>query len=74
MTGLRCAAMSRRLHHCRIHERGLTRYPSVMKVRRFKNIPVISQESRPIGVLNARDDVEVLMMRRSTRRPCRAAM
>jgi CBS domain-containing protein len=34
---------------------------AVMKERRLKNIPVISQESRPIGVLNARDVFEVLM-------------
>jgi CBS domain-containing protein len=34
---------------------------AVMKERGVKNIPVISQDSRPIGVLNARDVIEVLM-------------
>lgn len=34
---------------------------NVMKERHIKNIPVTSQDSRPIGVLNARDVLEVLM-------------
>ncbi len=34
---------------------------AVMKERGVKNIPVISQDSRPIGVLNARDVLEALM-------------
>ena len=34
---------------------------AVMKDRSVKNIPIIGQDSRPIGVLNARDVVEVLM-------------
>jgi CBS domain-containing protein len=34
---------------------------SVMKERSVKNIPVVGQDSRPIGVLNARDVLEVLM-------------
>jgi CBS domain-containing protein len=34
---------------------------AVMKERSVKNIPVISQDSQPIGVLNARDVLEVLM-------------
>lgn len=34
---------------------------TVMKERSVKNIPVISQDSQPIGVLNARDVLEVLM-------------
>ena len=34
---------------------------SVMKERGMKNIPVVNQDSRPIGVLNARDVLEVLL-------------
>lgn len=34
---------------------------AVMKDRSVKNVPIIGQDSRPIGVLNARDVVEVLM-------------
>jgi CBS domain-containing protein len=34
---------------------------AVMKERSVKNIPVIGQDSRPIGVLNARDVLEALM-------------
>jgi Mg/Co/Ni transporter MgtE len=32
-----------------------------MKERGLKNIPVVDQDSRPIGVLNARDALEVLL-------------
>ena len=35
---------------------------STMKERRLKNIPVTDAESRPIGVLNARDALEALML------------
>jgi CBS domain-containing protein len=34
---------------------------SIMKERGLKNIPVVGQDSRPIGVLNARDALEVLL-------------
>lgn len=34
---------------------------STMKERGLKNIPVVGQDSRPIGVLNARDALEVLL-------------
>ena len=34
---------------------------SIMKGRGLKNIPVVDQDSRPIGVLNARDALEVLL-------------
>ena len=34
---------------------------SLMKERGLKNIPVVGQDSRAIGVLNARDALEVLM-------------
>ena len=33
---------------------------SIMKDRDLKNLPVLDQDSRPIGVLNARDALEVL--------------
>lgn len=32
-----------------------------MKARELKNLPVIDQESRPLGVLNARDALQVLL-------------
>jgi predicted transcriptional regulator len=35
---------------------------STMKERRLKNIPVIDAWSRPVGVLNARDALEILML------------
>jgi CBS domain-containing protein len=34
---------------------------SVMKERGLKNIPVVGQDSRPIGVLTARDALEALL-------------
>jgi CBS domain-containing protein len=34
---------------------------SIMKEHGLKNIPVVSQDSRPVGVLNARDALEVLL-------------
>lgn len=34
---------------------------SVMKQRRVKNIPIVDQDVRPLGVLNARDALEVLL-------------
>ncbi|MFN3363423.1 MAG: cyclic nucleotide-binding/CBS domain-containing protein [Allorhizobium sp.] len=35
---------------------------SLMKARRLKNVPVTDAESVPIGVLNARDALEALMV------------
>jgi Mg/Co/Ni transporter MgtE len=32
-----------------------------MKERKLKNIPVVDQDSRPIGVLHARDILQVLL-------------
>jgi hypothetical protein len=32
-----------------------------MKARKLRNIPVTDQESRPMGVLNARDILQVLL-------------
>ena len=34
---------------------------SLMKERRLKNIPVLDQHSRPIGVVNARDALESML-------------
>ncbi len=34
---------------------------TTMKHRRLKNIPILDQDSRPIGVLNARDVLEALL-------------
>jgi CBS domain-containing protein len=34
---------------------------TTMKHRRLKNVPVLDQDSRPIGVLNARDVLEALL-------------
>jgi CBS domain-containing protein len=34
---------------------------SVMKERRLKNIPIVDQDGRPLGVLNARDALEALL-------------
>jgi hypothetical protein len=32
-----------------------------MKERRLKNVPITDLESRPVGVLNARDALEILL-------------
>ena len=34
---------------------------SIMKERRLKNIPIVDQDARPLGVLNARDALEGLL-------------
>jgi CBS domain-containing protein len=34
---------------------------SVMKERRLKSIPIVDQDVRPLGVLNARDAFEALL-------------
>jgi predicted transcriptional regulator len=34
---------------------------STMKERGLKNIPITDQDSRPVGVLNARDALQVLL-------------
>jgi CBS domain-containing protein len=34
---------------------------SVMKERRLKNIPIVDQDCRPLGVVNARDALEALL-------------
>ncbi len=34
---------------------------SKMKERSFKNVPITDRDSRPVGVLNARDALQVLL-------------
>ena len=34
---------------------------TTMKDRRLKNVPILDKDSRPIGVLNARDVLEALL-------------
>ena len=34
---------------------------SIMKMRELKNIPVVNAESHPIGMLNARDALQLLL-------------
>jgi CBS domain-containing protein len=34
---------------------------SVMKERRLKNIPIVDEDARPLGLLNARDALETLL-------------
>jgi CBS domain-containing protein len=34
---------------------------TIMKERHLKNVPILDRESRPIGVLNARDALEALL-------------
>ncbi len=62
--GAECAitassVMTRSVAHCRPKD-VLKNVWSVMKDRGMKNIPVLDQGSRPIGVLNARDALEAL--------------
>ena len=45
---------------CR-HGEQLSLVWSEMKVRKLKNIPVMDDESRPVGVLNARDALQALL-------------
>jgi CBS domain-containing protein len=34
---------------------------SIMKARKLKNVPIVDAESRPIGILNARDALQLLL-------------
>lgn len=53
------SVMTRIVVHCQPNDE-LQNVWSIMKDRGLKNIPIIDQDSRPIGVLNARDALEVL--------------
>lgn len=52
--------MSRKVVSCRpgdlLHD-----VLTTMKEQRLKNVPILDQDSRPIGVLNARDALEALL-------------
>jgi CBS domain-containing protein len=54
------AVMTQAVFHCRLdnllHDIWL-----VMKERHLKNIPILDRDSRPVGVLNARDPLEALL-------------
>lgn len=54
------AVMTQAVIYCRLdnllHEIWL-----VMKERHLKNIPILDRDSRPVGVLNARDPLEALL-------------
>ena len=52
--------MTRTVVLCRPGDR-LHEVWSVMKERRLKNIPIVDQDVRPLGVLNARDALEALL-------------
>jgi signal-transduction protein with cAMP-binding, CBS, and nucleotidyltransferase domain len=53
------SVMTRTVVHCQPKD-VLQNVWSIMKDRGLKNLPVLDQHSRPIGVLNARDALEVL--------------
>lgn len=54
------SVMTRTVILCRPGD-SLSEVWSVMKERRLKNIPVVDQDVRPLGVLNARDALEALL-------------
>ena len=41
-----------------------------MKERKLKNLPVVDKDSRPVGVLHARDVLQVLLQESKTRKRC----
>lgn len=53
------SVMTRTVVHCQPND-VLPNVWSVMKDRGLKNLPILDQDSRPIGVLNARDALEAL--------------
>jgi CBS domain-containing protein len=52
-------AMTRTVVHCQSND-ALRNVWSIMKDRGLKNLPILGRDSRPIGVLNARDALEAL--------------
>lgn len=54
------SVMTRTVILCRPGDR-LPEVWSVMKERRLKNIPIVDEDVRPLGVLNARDALEALL-------------
>lgn len=53
------SVMTRTVVHCQPND-VLSNVWSIMKDRGLKNLPVLDRDSRPIGVLNARDALELL--------------
>lgn len=53
------SVMTRTVVHCQPND-VLQNVWSIMKDRRLKNLPILDRDLRPIGVLNARDALEVL--------------
>ena len=53
------SVMTRTVVHCQPND-VLSNVWSVMKDRGLNNLPVLDRDSRPIGVLNARDALELL--------------
>jgi CBS domain-containing protein len=51
--------MTRTVVHCQSND-VLQNVWSIMKDRSLKNLPILDRDSRPIGVLNARDALEAL--------------
>jgi CBS domain-containing protein len=54
------SVMTRAVVLCRPDDR-LNEVWSVMKERHLKHVPIVDQEVRPLGVLNARDALEALL-------------
>ena len=54
------SVMTRTVVLCRPDDR-LNEVWSVMKERHLKHVPIVDQEVRPLGVLNARDALEALL-------------
>ena len=52
--------MTRNVTHCHPNDL-LHDVWSIMKERGFLHIPIVDQESRPCGVLNARDALQALL-------------
>jgi CBS domain-containing protein len=54
------SVMTRDVVLCRSMD-GLSEVWSIMKDRGLKNVPIMNEEARPVGVLNARDALEALL-------------
>src|SRR5690348_7389644 len=54
------AVMTQAVVYCRL-DNLLHEIWTIMKERHLKNVPILDRESRPIGMLNARDALEALL-------------
>jgi CBS domain-containing protein len=54
------AVMTRDVTYCRPND-VLKDVLSIMKERGFVHVPIVNQESKPVGVINARDALQVLL-------------